>query len=526
MSIFPKLEVKTPQMAHHPLSHYFRTSMCVGPLFPIYVRPMSAGEILPLNLQSLVNTQALLSPLYGTFRLKIMAFFAGTSLYVPKLWRNGSMKNSDGKLDAGYPTFTFKPVSETAVKSTDLLSPLQILSYLGYGSNYFDVTRTTSSHREHNAIPLLMLYDIYRHYFVNRQEDLYYFFQGGSPTMNGASLQALDELFANLPYDGGNINNLISSIGGLGAAINDLSTPLAGFVTGTYLPDRMNVILNSEFYENNVTSVTVSTAGDQFVVDQLVTAKKLWNARNKDSMTNGTFKDWVRVHFGVTPKIMDDMPTFLGATTSNINFEDIRATTYTKDSEGVEQFLGDKASSGLSYSSSRKIVCRADRPGYVMVLAQIVPYVDYYQFTHRYTMSTKLSDEFSPDFNNIGLQDVLVSDLNTDYGSVTDFSGLEDPATVSVGKQPAYTDLITEVNEVRGTFCTTENSWVLTRDMRSLPDDDVDPVYNTNKSAYINPADWNQPFALNSLADQNFLVQFFIDSNVRSTILKRLLPNF
>ena len=64
-------------------------------------------------------------------------------------------------------------------------------------------------------------------------------------------------------------------------------------------------------------------------------------------------------------------------------------------------------------------ICRfnivADRPGYIMAIATLVPRVDYYQFTERYVRHTKLSDMFRPEFNGIGYQDVLVSDLNTEF---------------------------------------------------------------------------------------------------------------
>lgn len=524
MSVFPVQKEKPPKLAHHDLSHYMRTSMSVGTLVPIYVREMIAGDTLNLDLQSLVNTQALSSPLYGSFKLKIMAFFAGTSLYVPKLWRNGSMQQTDGTLDANYPTFTFSYNSQSPT-SEQALNASSLLSYLGYGSGYVD---GPNNRKAQNAIPLLMYWDIFRHYFANRQEKRFPYMSGltvsSDPGYLDSELSELDQFYLELPYNGGSITNVMPLC--MGTAIAQCYKPLSGMALGTYLPDRMNVILNSDFYAKNVSSVVVSTTGDSFQVDQLVTAKKLWNSRNKDAMSSGTFKDWIRVHFGVTPKIMDDMPTFLGATSTSINFEDIRATTSAIIGD-TEQYLGDKASSALGYGSSRRIVCAADRPGYLMVLAQIVPRVDYYQYTKRFTRHTKLSDSFRPEFNNIGLQDVLIGDLNTDFSGVA--SNVADlPAgdvfATSVGKQPAWIEYMTEVNTVKGTFCDTENSWVLTRNMSSDPSQS--PLKSTAISAYIHPGEWQQPFAVQSATQQNFLVQFYINARVRSTVLKRLRPKF
>ncbi|UNI72415.1 MAG: major capsid protein [Chaetfec virus UA24_2329] len=523
-------------MAHHDLDHYFRTSMAVGPLVPIDFFPCNPADDHYLDFESLVNTQALLSPLYGSFRLKIMAFFAGTSLYVPKLWRNGSMQQIDGTLDADYPTFKWAGDGDGEGTKPTTLNPSHLLSYLGFPPYFTNPIASTEPSDDYvfNAIPLLMYWDIMRHYIVNRQETSCKLISGwvdNYPTITDLALSDLDNLFLQLPVNGGDITNQLP--GAIKNSItSNIGNALAGMALGTYLPDVQNVILNANFYEKNVTSVQVSTSGGSFNIDQLVTAKKLWNSRTKDAMTSGTFKDWIRSHYGVTPKIMDDMPTFLGATSSLIGFEDIRATTYAKDSE-TTQYLGDKGSSGYGYGSSRRFRVTCDRPGYVMVLAQIVPRVDYDQRLERYVLSTKLSDEFRPEFNGIGLQDVLVSDLNASYENIAESGtaeALTPPWRASLGKQPAWIHYMTDVNKVRGTFCSSERSWVLRRDMQAIgePDDTgvYNPVTDTNSSAYINPQEWNQPFALQSPTAQNFLVQFNIRHKVRSTVLKRLRPKF
>lgn len=540
MAVFPKLKQPAPKLANHNRSHYFRTSMSVGPLYPIRCIPVNPGDNLGQQFESLVNTQALLSPLYGSFKLKIMGFFAGTSLYIPKLWRNGSMQQTDGTLDANYPVFQFPSASSDWNPGLHAVSATSLLSYLGFNPGYFDVSAITASKRNWNLIPLLMYWDIFRHYFANRQETQFPYSStttGSNVVIGYEDLSVLDDFFLSLPVNGGNIP-LSDLPRCMSEVIQNPMVDMRGFGFGTYLPDRMNVILNKDFYEKNVTSVQVSTVGDSFQIDQLVTAKKLWNSRNKDAMTSGTFKDWVRVHFGVTPKIMDDMPTFLGATSSDIVFEDIRANTSANFKVGdvdATQYLGDKASAGKGYGRSRRFHCVADRPGYLMVLAQIVPKVDYFQGLERYAMFTKLSDEFRPEFNNIGLQDVLISDLNADFSGCNSPLGTgpgdlyKDPATLSVGKQPAWIEYMTAINKIRGTFCSTERSWVLARDMRSNPSASAvgaQPSQNTSISAYIDPSEWNQPFAVQGAGAQNFLVQFYIREIVRSTVLKRLMPRF
>jgi hypothetical protein len=543
MALFPKEKVRAPKMAHHDRSHYLRTSMAPGLGYPIYCREALPGDQIQLEFKHLMNTQAILNPLYGSYRLQICVFFAGTSLYIPRLWRNGFMSaQSRGILDVPYPTYAL-----SATKPITRVHESSLPAFLGLGVGYGRFTTSASTKGSViNLIPYLVYYDIFRHYYANRQEDYFPVMVASWNDPNRVrrfSLAGLDNFYLNLPTSGGsmNSNGYISNTPisqlftpqqvGSQVVSPSMIAPLGGLFQCCYMPDRMNVILNDSFFDKNVSTVTVSTVGDSFQVDQLVTAKKLWNARNKDVITNGTFKDWIRVHFGVTPKIMDDMPTFCGAVSSDILFEDIRATTSAKIDD-TDQYLGDKGSSAIGYGDSRRFNIVADRPGYVMAIATLVPRVDYYQFTERYALHGRLSDSFMPEYNGIGYQDVLIGDLNSEFPDDWDSSvqaAIEaDPFAQSAGKQPAWIEYMTAVNKIRGTFCSTEKSWVLARDMRANPSstNGESPTENTNFSAYIDPGDWNQPFADQSPTAQNFYAQFYIRDRVRSTVLKRLRPKF
>lgn len=536
MAIFPKEKKKSPKMAHHDLSHYLRTSMAPGLGYPICCIPCNPGDQHQLEFKHLMNTQAILNPLYGSYRLQICVFFAGVSLYVPKLWRNGSLINSQGIMDVNFPVITpstHKPMYHVHESS--------LPAFLGMG--YHSGAYIPNDSFKVNLIPYLMYYDIFRHYYANRQETRYPVMMGqwdSNTRVTHYQMSDLDAFFESLIPAGGDysttsaiqktpIYSLFRQSPVL-VGVPALTVPLGGLWQACYAPDRMNVILSDSFFKKNVSTVVVSTVGDSFQVDQLVTAKKLWNSRNNDVITNGTFKDWIRVHFGVTPKIMDDMPTFCGATSSEILFEDIRATTSAKIGD-ADQYLGDKGSSALGYGDSRRFNIMVDRPGYIMAIATLVPRVDYYQFTERYVRHTKLSDMFRPEYNGIGYQDVLISDLNTEFPDSWDSSAsvaLEnDPFAQAVGKQPAWIEYMTAVNKVRGTFCSSEKSWVLARDMRGDPDSqDKSPAQNTAFTAYIDPGRWNQPFADQSNTAQNFYAQFYLRHHVRSTVLKRLRPKF
>ena len=116
-------------MAHHDLSHYLRTSMAPGLGYPICCIPCNPGDHHQLEFKHLMNTQAILNPLYGSYRLQICVFFAGVSLYIPKLWRNGSMlQSSTGLLDVNFPTF--QPAPHKPMYQVD---PSSLPAFLGMG---------------------------------------------------------------------------------------------------------------------------------------------------------------------------------------------------------------------------------------------------------------------------------------------------------------------------------------------------------------------------------------------------------
>ena len=130
MAIFPKEKKKAPKMAHHDLSHYLRTSMAPGLGYPICCIPCNAGDHHQLEFKHLMNTQAILNPLYGSYRLQICVFFAGVSLYIPKLWRNGSMVDSNGRgtLDVSFPV-----IHPTPHKPMYQVNECSLPAFLGMG---------------------------------------------------------------------------------------------------------------------------------------------------------------------------------------------------------------------------------------------------------------------------------------------------------------------------------------------------------------------------------------------------------
>ena len=193
-------------MAHHDLSHYLRTSMAPGLGYPICCIPCNAGDQHQLEFKHLMNTQAILNPLYGSYRLQICVFFAGISLYVPKLWRNGSLVNSSGFMDVNFPY-----IVPTAAKPMYHVHESSLSAFLGMG--YHSGAYIPNGSFKVNLIPYLMYYDIFRHYYANRQEAYYPVMMGqwnSETRVSRYQMTQLDSFFDSLIPAGGDYSNTIA----------------------------------------------------------------------------------------------------------------------------------------------------------------------------------------------------------------------------------------------------------------------------------------------------------------------------
>ena len=143
----------------------------------------------------------------------------------------------------------------------------------------------------------------------------------------------------------------------------------------------------------------------------------------------------------------------------------------------------------------------------LVIVASLVPKVDYSQGLERELRETLFSDDYKPEFAQLGFQDVPWSDyslfpnldasgqlvpINSTTNGVT--TRMYEPDTV-VGKQVAWMHLMSDVNRVHGEFA--ENgyysTWVLRRSFTKITayDDSSYPrpvtTEQSNNFYYVNP---------------------------------------
>ena len=199
-------------------------------------------------------------------------------------------------------------------------------------------------------------------------------------------------------------------------------------------------------------------------------------------------------------------------------FDDVVSTAAAQSGEESEA-LGSLAGRGLGFMQGRRHSFRANEYGTFMVIASLVPRVDYYQGIHRRFMKEYLSDVYSPAMDAIGMQDVM----QYEFDAISADGDPELKFTTAAAKQPAWTEYMTAVNELHGDFAGDLRYWTLGRDMsQQIGTSSQAAGYLTS---YVNPYGFNYAFADQAKDAQNFMVQLKFDAMFRRPISKRIMPS-
>lgn len=302
------------------------------------------------------------------------------------------------------------------------------------------------------------------------------------------------------------------------------TTSQCGLGIRTYLSDRFNNWLNTEWIDgtngiNEITSVDVTSG--TLTMDALILQKKVYDMLNRIAVSGGSYRDWQEAVFGVRVSRAAESPIYIGGYASEIVFDEVVSTATFESGETGQEPLGSLAGRGRETSKrgGKNIKIRCEEPSLIMILGSIVPRVDYSQGNKWWTRIDTMNDFHKPNLDQIGFQELLTQEMNgrawrvnTNY-KTTDFS---------VGKQPAWTEYTTTVNETYGDFATGEP-------LEYMAFNRVYEVINDPKlkdaTTYIDPQIFNKAFANSNLDAKNFWIQIGFDVIGRRVKSAREIPN-
>lgn len=294
----------------------------------------------------------------------------------------------------------------------------------------------------------------------------------------------------------------------------------AGLAVKTYLSDRFNNWLNTEWIDGTTGGINAITAVDvsdgKLTMDALILQKKIFNMLNRVAITDGTYQAWREATYGIRSATLPESPIFCGGMQSEIAFDEIVSNAATD-----EEPLGTLAGRGIAtmYKSGRGLKIKCTEPSMIMALGSITPRVDYSQGNKWWTRLENMDDFHKPTLDAIGFQELITEEA---AAWNTELEENYTPKYQSLGKQPSWIEYTTDVNETYGEFAAGMPLafMCLNRVYEESKNGTI-----SNASTYIDPTIYNNIFAESRLSSQNFWVQVAFDVTARRVMSAKQIPN-
>lgn len=294
----------------------------------------------------------------------------------------------------------------------------------------------------------------------------------------------------------------------------------AGLAVKTYLSDRFNNWLNTEWIDGTTGGINAITAVDvsdgKLTMDALILQKKIFNMLNRVAITDGTYQAWREATYGIRSATLPESPIFCGGMQSEIAFDEIVSNSATD-----EEPLGTLAGRGIAtmYKSGRGLKIKCTEPSMVIALGSITPRVDYSQGNKWWTRLQTMDDFHKPTLDAIGFQELIAEEAAA-WSTETDENYVHQYQ--SLGKQPSWIEYTTDVNETYGEFAAGMPLAFMC--LNRVYEENADGTIG-NASTYIDPTIYNNIFAESRLSSQNFWVQVAFDVTARRVMSAKQIPN-
>lgn len=300
-----------------------------------------------------------------------------------------------------------------------------------------------------------------------------------------------------------------------------------GLAIKTYQSDLFNNWLSSEWLDgpggiNEITAV--DTSSGSFNIDALNLSKKVYDMLNRIAVSGGTYDDWINAAYGHDAPNRAQTPVYVGGLSKELVFQEVVSNANAETSEGGQP-LGTLAGKGVMSGKHKggKVVVRVDEPSYIMGLISITPRIDYSQ-GNMWDVNLDTWDDFhKPNLDAIGFQELITEQMA--WWTTKKVVGQDRFIQTSAGKQPAWVNYMTNVNQVRGNFARVDNQMFMTLNRRYDLKEVGDSWEIKDLTTYIDPSKFNFIFAQTSLDSQNFWAQISVDIEGRRKMSAKVMPN-
>lgn len=309
-----------------------------------------------------------------------------------------------------------------------------------------------------------------------------------------------------LAEENNNVPNSLSSQEGLGIK--------------TYQSDLFNNWIQTEWIDgdNGISAVTsVDTSGGSFTIDTLNLSRKVYDMLNRIAISGGTYDDWLDAVYAHDRYQRCETPMYMGGLSKELVFQEV-----VSNSQTTEQPLGTLAGKGVMSKKNKggHVTIKVDEPSYIIGIISLTPRIDYSQGNKWDVHLETLNDLHKPALDEIGFQELITEQMtwwDTEWDDTND-----EWITKSAGKQPAWINYMTNVNQTRGNFAITSNEMFMTLNRRYERNPETGEM---DLTTYIDPSKFNFIFAETSLDSQNFWAQIAVDITARRKMSAKIMPN-
>jgi hypothetical protein len=296
----------------------------------------------------------------------------------------------------------------------------------------------------------------------------------------------------------------------------------------TYQSDLFNNWISTEWIDgtNGVNEVTaVSTAGNEFTIDALNLANKVYNMLNRIAISGGSYDDWLDAVYTHERSKSCESPVYHGSLIKELAFEEVVSMSDVQV-DGEEQPLGTLAGRGRLTGKNKggKVKIKVSEPSYIIGIVSLTPRIDYSQGNKWDVNLKNMNDFHKPALDEIGFQD-LTTDQMAWFDTVCDDS--YNVTYSSAGKQPAWINYMTNVNQTRGNFAVVvgedggQGEMFMTLNRRY----EQETSGIGDLTTYVDPSKYNEIFAQTQLDSQNFWVQISNRITARRKMSAKVIPN-
>lgn len=294
-----------------------------------------------------------------------------------------------------------------------------------------------------------------------------------------------------------------------------------GLLLKTYQSDLFNNWISTEWIDGDtgINAITsIDTSEGSFTIDTLQLSKKVYDMLNRIAVSGGTYDDWLNASYTHERTRGQENPAYVGGLIKELAFQEV-VSTASGTLDNVGQPLGTLAGRGTLTGKHKggSIKVRVDEPSYIIGIVSLTPRVDYSQGNKWDTNLKTMADLHQPALDEIGFQDLV-----TDQMAWFDTLLVEgQPIFKSAGKQPAWINYMTNVNQVRGNFAEeNEQMWMTLNRRYEQGDNGIEDL-----TTYVDPSKFNHIFADTRLDAQNFWVQIAVNNTARRKMSAKLMPN-